>query len=95
LIYIGGKNLDAENLKIGFNSPHFSITPESITKHDYGSDVSVVSFELKVNSETPTGEYSIFVKSQNGARQFLVGGVTVENFLNPWSSYALPNINKE
>jgi hypothetical protein len=95
LIYIGGKNLDAENLKIGFNSPHFSITPDSITRHDYGSEVSVLSFEVKVDAETPIGEYSIFVKSQNGARQFLVGGVTVENFLNPWSSYALPGINKE
>ena len=95
LFYIGGKNLETEDLKIGFNSPHFSITKNTITKHDYGSEVSVVSFEIKVDAETPTGEYSIFVKSQNGARQFLVGGLTVESFLNPWSSYALPSVNKE
>jgi hypothetical protein len=95
LIYIGGKNLDTENLKIGINSPHLSITPNSIVKHDYGSEVSVVSFEVKIDTETPAGEYSIFVKSQNGARQFLVGGFTVENFLNPWNSYVLPSNNKE
>jgi hypothetical protein len=95
LIYIGGKNLDAEDLKIGFNSSYFSITPDSITKHDYGSEVSVVSFEIKVDTETPTGEYSIFVKSQSGVKQFLIGSLTVENFLNPWSSYALPGVYKE
>ncbi|HXH70083.1 MAG TPA: matrixin family metalloprotease [Pyrinomonadaceae bacterium] len=95
LIYIGGKNLDAENLIIGFNSPYLSITPNSIVKHDYGSEVSVVSFEIKIDTETPAGEYSLFVKSQSGARQFLVGGLTVENFLNPWNSYVLPVNNKE
>jgi hypothetical protein len=95
LIYIGGKNLDTENLKIGFNSPYLRITPSSIIKHDYGSEVSVVSFEIKIDTDTPTGEYSIFVKSQNGARQFLVGGLTIENFLNPWNSYVLPTSHKE
>ena len=95
LIYIGRKNLDAENLKIGFNSPHFSITPDSITSHDFGSEVSVVSFEIKIDADAPTGEYSLFVKSQNGSKHFLVGGLAVENFLNPWNSYVLTPVNKE
>lgn len=90
-IYIGGKNLDAENLKIGFNSPFLSVTPDSLTTHDYGSDVSAISFEVKIEAETPAGEYSLFVKSADGFRHFLVGGVTVENFINPLNSYILPS----
>lgn len=95
LIYIGGKNLDHENLKFGFESPYFSITPDSVTKHDYGSEVSVVSFEIKIAANAPTGEYSLFVESQNGSRHFLVGGITVENSVNPWYSYILPSNNKD
>lgn len=95
LIYIGGKNLVAEDLKIGFNSPYFSVAPGSIAAQDYGSEVSVVSFEVRVEPDATTGEYSLFVKSQNGSKQFLVGGVTIENFVNPWNSYVLPSVNKE
>lgn len=95
LIYIGGKNLDAQSLEIGFNSAHLSITPNSVTAHDYGSEVSVLSFEIKIDADTPAGDYSLYVQSQNDTKRFLVGGLTVENFVNPWSSYALPPVNKE
>jgi hypothetical protein len=95
LIYIGGKNLDAEKLKIGFNSPYLAIAPGSVVKHDYGSEISVLSFEIKIETDAPTGEYSLFVKSPNGSKQFLVGGLTIENFVNPWNSYVLPFNNKE
>ncbi len=95
LIYLGGKNLSPENLEIGFNSPYLSVTPNSILSHDYGTEISVVSFEIKVDPNTPTGEYSLFVKSQNDSKQFLVGGLTVENFVNPWNNYVLTSNNKE
>lgn len=87
LIYIGGKNLDATNLTVGFNSPNISVTPNSLTKHDYGTDLAVLSFEIKVKSKTPAGEYSFFVKTKNEEISFMVGGLTVENFINPWNSY--------
>lgn len=95
VIYIGGKNLDSENLKIGFNSPYLTIIQNSVTKHDYGPGISVLSFELKVDTDTPVGEYSLFVQSQNDSKRFLVGGLTIETFVNPWSSYILPFDNKE
>ncbi len=89
LIYVGGKNLDTENFTIGFNSPNISVTPNTLTKHDYGADLSVLSFEIKVKSETPAGEYSFFVQSKNEEIGFIVGGLTVEKFVNPWNSYLL------
>ena len=89
LIYIGGKNLDVKNIEIGFNSPNFTATNGTITKLDYGIDLSVVSFEVKVIPGTPTGEYSFFVKNKGNEKKFLVGGLTVETFINPWNSYPL------
>lgn len=91
LIYVGGKNLDTENLTIGFNSPNISVTPNSLTKHDYGADLSVLSFEIKVKTETPAGEYSLFVQTKDKETGFIVGGLTVESFVNPWNSYFLAN----
>jgi hypothetical protein len=94
-IYIGGKNLDAEKLKIGFNSPYLSVIPNTNIKHDYGAEISVLSFEIKIDSDAPIGEYSLFVQSQNDSKRFLVGGITVEKFVSPSTSYVLPVSNKE
>ncbi len=89
LIYVGGKNLDIENLTIGFNSPNISVVQNSLTKYDYGTDLDVLSFEIKVNPKTPAGEYSFFVQTKNEEISFMVGSLTVENFANPWNSYFL------
>jgi uncharacterized membrane protein len=88
-IYVGGRNLDVKNIEIGFNSPYFSATSGTITKLDYGLELSVVSFEVKVIPGTPAGEYSFFVKNKNDERNFVVGGLTVESFINPWNSYPI------
>lgn len=94
-IYVGGKKLDLENIKIGFNSPYINVNSASITKHDYGSELSVLSCEIEVNSDTPAGDYSLYLKYPNGTKQFVVGGITVENFVNPLTGYVLPVNGKE
>lgn len=88
-IYFGGKNLDAKNLEVVFNSPFFTVVPESLTNLDFGSEISVVGFEVKVNPKTPFGQYSFLVKKQNGAGQYFVGGLTIEKFPNVWSNLVL------
>jgi len=89
LIYVGGKNLDAGKVSIGFNSPHITVTPKSLTNHKYGADVSVISFEINIAAEIPLGEYSFFIKSKGAETEFAVGSLTVETFVNPWNSYLL------
>jgi len=89
-VYVGGKNFDVENLTVGFNSPFLSVTPNSLVKHNYGEELSVFSFEIKVNPKTPAGEYSFFVQDKNGETAYFIGGLTVEEYVNPWSSYFLP-----
>ncbi len=89
IIYLGGKNLESEDLEIGFNSPYIKVTPNSIVKHDYGKDISVISFEIKLSSQTPLGEYSFFVKKQNTENDVSIGSLTVESFVNNWNSYLI------
>lgn len=89
LIYLGGKNLDAADLIVGFNSPNIKVTPGSITKHDYGKDISVISFEIKLSPFTVIGEYSFFVKRKDILSDISVGSLTVESFVNPWNSYLI------
>ena len=91
-IYVGGKNLDAETVTVGFNSPYLSVTPKSLVNHNYGNDISVISFEVRVASDIPLGEYSFFLQTKDEKSQFAVGSLTVEPFVNPWNSYLLmPN----
>lgn len=90
LIYVGGKNLDAKSVKIAFSTPYLTVTPKSLMTQDYGEGVSVLSFEVKVNAKISAGEYSILVKSANKTIRQIVGGLTVEEFANPWNSNILP-----
>lgn len=87
-IFAGGKNLDAENFAVGFNSPFFSVAPNTLNRQNFGADVSALNFEVKVNSQTPTGDYSFFVRAKNGETAYVVGGLTVEDFANPWSVFS-------
>jgi hypothetical protein len=86
LIYVGGKNLNPDELKIGTTSPFFTVSAGNLTKYDYGKDMTVFSFEVKSTVETPIGDYTIYLQNKDGAIDFLTGNLTVEKFINPWSS---------
>ncbi len=85
-LFVGGKDLDPSKVRLGSSSRFLSVVADSITAHDYGDEITVLSFELKIDPDTPLGEYSLFVESGKGARRFVVGGLTVEDYVNPWSS---------
>jgi predicted Zn-dependent protease len=87
MIYVAGKNLDISRLRVEFNSPYFSVVPDSLVKHDYGSEVSVFSFEVDVKENAQPGEYSFSLQSKNGAADFIVGGIVIEDTINPWFKY--------
>jgi hypothetical protein len=93
VLYVGGKNLDAKSVKIAFNSPFVTVVADTIAKQDFGSDISVLSFEVKLKTQIPTGEYSFMVQKQNGENQFIIGAITIEKFLNPWSSFEANEAN--
>ncbi len=89
LIYVGGKNLDAEKLTIGFNSPNLGVVPGSLTKQDFGAEISVVGFEVRINPRILPGEYSFFLRGENDETAYVIGGLTIDDFVNPWSAAAL------
>lgn len=89
-VYIGGKNLDPRRLKISLGSSFFNIFPETITSYDYGDGLSVISFELGVRPGTPPGEYSVSLESDSGEKRTIIGGLTIEEFANPWNTAILP-----
>ena len=82
IVYLGGKNLNSQSLRIDFRSPFLNVSQKSIVNLDYGDDISVVSFEVNVDPKTPAGDYSIFVTSKDGSVDCLVGGLTIDEARN-------------
>ncbi|MGB7070356.1 MAG: matrixin family metalloprotease [Pyrinomonadaceae bacterium] len=85
-LYIGGKNLDPSRLNIGFSSKGISLVPGSTSVRDFGDSIDVLSFEVEIGPQIVLGEYSLYVVTANAERKYILGGITVENFENIWSS---------
>ncbi|HEX8289228.1 MAG TPA: matrixin family metalloprotease [Pyrinomonadaceae bacterium] len=90
-VYVGGKNININDYKIGFSSPLMTVTPNTLFEHDFGGNISVLSFEVNVKPEIALGEYNIYLESEKGQKSYVLGGLTIEEFENPWSNYSLAN----
>lgn len=84
-IFLGGKNLDAKSMTVAFNSRYLTVGQGSLVAHDFGDEISVVSFEVRVDPRAPKGEYSVFLESADGGRSVIPGALSVDDFANPWS----------
>jgi hypothetical protein len=89
-VYLGGRNLDSGKFGIEVNSPFLSIVRESVTSYDSGDGLSIISFEIRVRPETPLGEYSVSIRADGGERRTIIGGLTIEEFANPWNTSIVP-----
>lgn len=89
VIYLGGRNLDPKRLSVSFTSPYLTAVPGTMRSLDYGDDISVISVEVRVAVKAPKGEYTIFAESDRGDKRAIIGGLTVDNFANPWSNFAV------
>jgi len=78
-VYLGGRNLDPRRINLSFNSPYLQVLPGSIRSLDYGDEISVISFDLRVQRGAPKGDYSIYVESPTAAKRAMIGGLTIEN----------------
>ncbi len=87
VVYLGGRNLDPKKLSISFTSPFLSVVAGSIRSLDYGEDLSVVSVEVRVSPRAEMGEYTIFAESERGGKRAMIGGLTIDNYTNPWASF--------
>jgi len=76
-IYLGGQGLDPKKIGIEFNSPFFRVDPSSLVSQDFGKNVSVVSFTVTVEPNTPSGSYSVYAVGNDDSRSSLIGAVSV------------------
>jgi hypothetical protein len=76
-LYIGGKNLASDRLYIETDSRFVTIDRSSLANMAYDDGLSGLSFELTVDAETPLGNYSVCAVSESGARDCIVGGLSI------------------
>ena len=89
-LFLGGKGLTPD-VRISFASPFMHVVPGSVTKQDFGKDVSALSFMVTVDQDIPVGEYSVLVTSASGTKSVAVGAIAVRDFVNPFGD--LPSSN--
>lgn len=77
VVFLGGNLLDRRDIAVEFNSPYITILPGSVRQHDFGDDLAVISFVLKISPDTPPGLYSIFATSEDGIQSALPGAVAI------------------
>lgn len=86
-VYLGGRNLDVNDISIDFKSPFINVLPDSLRTHDYGTDISVISVDLEIDPQAPLGEYSIFIGSAKKQTSVVIGGIILRSYNNPFSNF--------
>ncbi len=81
-IYIGGQNLNDKTIQIEFHSKNFKVIKNSLMNYDYGDELSVISFDVLIDENTPNGEYSFYLKNSNGSLKHLVGCLSIDTTTN-------------
>jgi hypothetical protein len=88
-IFLGGQNLDPKKMVVGFTSPYLSVDRSTAENVDFGPDVTVIKFDVRVDPRTPPGDYTVFVSGPDGMKRFIVGGFTVEGAPSPFPQFSL------
>jgi len=78
VVYLGGRNLAAKDLKLEFNSRFFSVARGSIVEQDFGDNVSVISCVISVDEKAPSGVYTIFSSNAAGLTGSLIGAINIK-----------------
>lgn len=76
-IYIGGRDLRSDRLRLEAGSPFMSVVGDSLIDMAYDEGVSGIKFTLNIDGRTPPGNYSICAISLAGSRDCVPGGIVV------------------
>lgn len=80
-IYLGGDGINTNQLSaagLSAASPFISINPTSLVQHEFAGGLPVISFDVTIRSDTPTGDYSVRLNSSTGEIAYLAGGLSIE-----------------
>jgi predicted Zn-dependent protease/lipoprotein-anchoring transpeptidase ErfK/SrfK len=85
-VFVGGDGVTTKQLVpggISIASPYLTVNPSSIVQQKYGAGINVISFDVIVNDNAPSGEYSVRLESQTGEVAYIVGGLSVDKDFSP------------
>lgn len=80
-VYLGGDGVSTNQISAGginVASPFMSVNSESVKQEDFGGGLLVMSFELTINANAPTGDYSVRLNSNTGEVACLAGALSIE-----------------
>ena len=77
-LFVGGRSFDQDGMIFSANSPFIHVDASTQTRQDRVSAVSVASFDVVIDPDTPSGIYSIFASSRTSERSVLIGAIRVE-----------------
>jgi hypothetical protein len=83
-LYLGGAGLYPSKLYIGSTSRFLSFDRSTLKKYDFNDSIAAVRIEVGIDADAPPGDYSIYVQDDAGNRRFVIGGVKVTQFVDPW-----------
>jgi matrixin len=78
-IYVAGEGMDELPFGgVSSTSPFIAVNPDSLAAEEFDTPYPVISFEITVAPDTPTGEYSLLLQSSDGELVYLVGALTID-----------------
>jgi hypothetical protein len=80
-IYIGVPEKFVRKLHVGSTSPNVKIIPDSMSENPQYEGLRVISFEVEVETDTPDGEYSLVIGSEEFGSVYLPGVISIDRRL--------------
>jgi len=77
-LFVAGRSFDHDGTIFSANSPFIHVDASTQTAQDRVAAVSVASFDIIIDADTPSGIYSIFASSRSSERAVLIGAIHVE-----------------
>lgn len=86
LIFVGGDFASEDLAGVETSSPLLTVVSASLATQDYGTEASVLSFQVTAAENAPKGEYSLIIRKKTGEMVYLLGALTVDDVQNDWQS---------
>jgi hypothetical protein len=78
-VYVGGEGLDQlASAGIQVASSFITVESSSMKLQQLGTTYPIISFNIKVDEDIPSGEYDLRFRSTNGEVSYIAGGLTVD-----------------
>ncbi|MDX6693366.1 MAG: hypothetical protein QOF02_969 [Blastocatellia bacterium] len=80
-LYVGGEGCSLNQISatgISFASPFISVNSSSLAQQDFGSSLPVISFEITISPNAPSGDYTVRLNANTGEVACIVGALSIE-----------------